>query len=625
MPFRSALKGLVFTLVTAHAFVRQNAVQRSLNIENYVIGDVGKGGAFTLDTIRYGSGPMISGTTAMASTISEDVEKDGQEKKYATVEPVAGNVVFLLPSNADQIASKFGSRSPYGNPTVLEAAQHLQRKVGWFSDQLVNAEIVMLSSSSEPTQEEQKLLQEANAVIALHLSTAEIQYAQSLFEQRRQRQLQNQVSLNFCNFALACGGGSNDLSSVCGPFDSTILSPSSLLPWTDAASGKRLDEQMQGLFERWTSDDFTYALMLFFNRFSGTPIAWCKHSIDATWEKGAVQNAQEFYNMVTKCGDCITKCVADEQCKECLDALTALDTTDQVSSYRTIVSYESELLENFSYCILQKNNIFNCDAKIPQYPKVEPMTQFRGRPLTRKVARQILIGHLDDDDAFAFEDDACCKRRLPTSWKVAAGANVAYDQFPSQNQIFYESASNRPKNDETGKQFLWYDPVFRVETIDGRNVWCKRHYRVREGPAIGTFYFSVLDNGIVSNEFWTLVDVADDLSYIIFHYAGAAGAVGQRYLGGLLCTADGSLDPILNDDKGSEKEGSSNNILLPKGPMVDHVYSKLRSAGIEPWELFCVDNRVDTEKALDAGEAPLEYFRKDVLAEKAKRKLQQQQ
>ncbi|CAJ1963504.1 unnamed protein product [Cylindrotheca closterium] len=623
MSSTSVMKGLLLILATAHAFVGHNHARRSLNPEKVLTRNKEvKGGTTTVtikETTEFYSGPMISRHTKLMATVSEDsiTEKDNQAKDEAIVEPVTGNVVFLLPSNADQIQSKFGSRSPYGNPTVLEAAQHLQRKIGWFSDQLVNGQIVVLSSSSEPTQDEQKLLQDANAVIALHLSSsAETEYAESLFKKRRQRQQDEPDGLNFCQFALECGElSSNELSSICGPFDTATASPSSLLPWTDVASGKRLDERMKGLFKRWTSDDFTYALTLFFNRFSGTPIDWCKHSIDATWEKGPVQNAQELYSMVNKCGDCVVKCVQDEQCKECLDALTALDTTDQVASYRTIVSYESELLENFSYCILQKNNIFNCDAKIPQYPKVKPMTQFRGTPLTRKVARQILIGHLDDEDSL-FDDSNC--ERMPTSWKVAAGANVAYDQFPSQNQIFYEAASNQPKNEETGKQFLWYDPVFRVETIDGRNVWCKRHYRVREGPTIGTFYFSVLDNGVVSNEYWTLVDAADDLSYIIFHYAGAAGAVGQRYLGGLLCTADGSLDPILD-----ESQKGSTSAILPKGPMVDHVYSKLRSVGIEPWELFCVDNRVDSPAALDAGEAPLDHFRKDVLAEKEKRKSQQ--
>jgi hypothetical protein len=107
------------------------------------------------------------------------------------------------------------------------------------------------------------------------------------------------------------------------------------------------------------------------------------------------------------------------------------------------------------------------------------MQTFRGKPLTSEVARGILVGHLDDE--IALEDS----ERTDISWKVAAGANVAYDQFPSQNQIFYESVN---------KKAMWYDPVFRVETIDGRNVWCKRHYRVRDGKVPGTFRFSVLDN-----------------------------------------------------------------------------------------------------------------------------------
>jgi hypothetical protein len=54
----------------------------------------------------------------------------------------------------------------------------------------------------------------------------------------------------------------------------------------------------------------------------------------------------------------------------------------------------------------------------------------------------------------------------------------------------------------------------------------KRHYKVRNGHP-GTFRFSVLDNGVTSDEFWTIVGAADDLSWAVFHYAGAAGAVGQ--------------------------------------------------------------------------------------------------
>jgi hypothetical protein len=160
-----------------------------------------------------------------------------------------------------------------------------------------------------------------------------------------------------------------------------------------------MHDQMLGLFDRWTSDDFTVALLLFFNQFSGSEIEWVKHSIDATWEKGPIRNAKEFYAMISKCGDCITNCIADENCKACLDALNAVDTRDQVMSYRTVVSYESELLRDFSLCILQKNNIFGCDATIPTAPKVEPISTWRGKPLTFEAARSILVGHLDDEAA----------------------------------------------------------------------------------------------------------------------------------------------------------------------------------------------------------------------------------
>jgi hypothetical protein len=288
--------------------------------------------------------------------------------------------------------------------------------------------------------------------------------------------------------------------------------------------------------------------------------------------------------MVTEGGDCVTKCLADEKCKTCIDALNAVDTRDQVASYRTIVSFESDLLKDFSYCILQKNNIFGCDAQIPTLPQVQPIASWRGEELTTEAARSILVGHLKDEAAPEGGKD------LDISWKVACGANEAYDQFPSQNQIFYESVNGRD---------LWYDPVFRVETIDGRNVWCKRHYKVRNGPTPGTFRFSVLDNGVTSNEFWTISGVADDLSWIVFHYAGAASAVGQRYLGGLLCTPDGAL---------------------PSDDQLPAIWRALESARIQPWELYIVDNDPNSVGAIEAGTAPLDYFRGDVLAAKAKKR-----
>jgi len=82
--------------------------------------------------------------------------------------------------------------------------------------------------------------------------------------------------------------------------------------------------------------------------------------------------------------------------------------------------------------------------------------------------------------------------------------------------------------------------VFLVETLDGRRVWTKRHYRcaVRDGEP-GKWTLTTLDNGIVSKEHWTTVAAADDLSWAVLHYSGAARAAGQSYQGALLCTPDG--------------------------------------------------------------------------------------
>ena len=90
-------------------------------------------------------------------------------------------------------------------------------------------------------------------------------------------------------------------------------------------------------------------------------------------------------------------------------------------------------------------------------------------------------------------------------WYDCAAKNPAYDYFSCQHQIFYK--------DKARKSVMWYDPVFRVTTLDGNDVWRRRHYRVRRGDSPGRFYFSVLDNGVTSSEFWRIVDCDDDLDW----------------------------------------------------------------------------------------------------------------
>lgn len=74
---------------------------------------------------------------------------------------------------------------------------------------------------------------------------------------------------------------------------------------------------------------------------------------------------------------------------------------------------------------------------------------------------------------------------------------------------------------------------------------------------------------MISKEHWTTVAAADDLSWAVFHYSGAASVVGQSYLGALLCSADGTW---------------------PEGARSGEEYEKIRAAfltcGIEMWELY---------------------------------------
>jgi len=358
---------------------------------------------------------------------------------------------------------------------------------------------------------------------------------------------------------------------------STSVLPSPSLPWSSLSTARRLYSYLLKLFSRHTTDDYATGILLFVNQYSGAQVPWVQHSIDPSWEKGPVRNAKEFASMITNCGGCIAKCLSDPTCSACISALNSIDTRDQVESYRAVTSFESDLLRDFSFCILEKNNVFGCDASVPSLPDVTPCRTFRGSPITHDIADQILIGHLRDPHGFNFD---FLLPKADTSWKVACGANVAYDQFPSQNQLFYKGSSKGTD--------MWYDPVFKVRTLDGRTVWCKRHYKVRRVPSHpGRYALSVLDNGVASSERWNVVAVADDLSWCVFHYAGAARAVGQSYTGGLLCTRDGELPP--------------------REVLHGEIKEAFESVDISLFELFVCDNEATEEDERDP--PPLDFYR----------------
>ncbi len=318
------------------------------------------------------------------------------------------------------------------------------------------------------------------------------------------------------------------------------------LPWTRANRDALLLESAQELFSRKTPSDFVFATLLLLDD-AVAPVT--------TLTVNRRTTPANIACMLRNCGSEVVACVTDEQCKAALDCLEACGLNDQVCSYRCITSYESPKFEAFALCNLQIHNCLNNHAERPLLPAVAPMRSFRGAPLTHELAEALLIGWLDTRGTLAPPG-----ARIAWSWKVVAGQNPAYDHFPAQHQIFYRTAK--------GKAFF-YDPVFKVRTLDGAWEWRRRHYRVRRDAEPGRFLFSVLDNGVTSLEHWAVVDVADDLSWGLFAYSGAATAAGQAYGGAVFATPDGAW---------------------PAPEQLARVEAAHAACGIRLWELHEVDN-----------------------------------
>ncbi|PNW78726.1 hypothetical protein CHLRE_09g388060v5 [Chlamydomonas reinhardtii] len=325
------------------------------------------------------------------------------------------------------------------------------------------------------------------------------------------------------------------------------------LTWTPDGAGLAVWDTVQLLLGRHDSDNFLFVFLVLVNQYVTT----VRQVADTT--KGF--DLTSIICMIKNCGSKVVGCVQDPTCKTALDCLNGCTFNDQVCQYRCIVSYESPLLEQFSLCILQLHNCRNLDAKPPALPDPAPMTSFRGAALTHEAAEDLFIGWLDQPGQGAPAGQHL--GQMPGkrySWLVAAGKNPAYDYFPCQHQLYYRGK---------GRGQMWYEPIFKAITLDGREVWRRRVYRVRRAKVPGTFYLSVLDNGVTSNEYWRIVDCDENLDWCLFYYSGAASTAGLAYSGAVLGTPDGGM---------------------PGPQHTQRLHTALRRAGIEPWELSFVDN-----------------------------------
>jgi len=474
--------------------------------------------------------------------------EEGEELKDRAAAGQYARVLALVPGHGTN-----GESSPFQGAPWAEVLEHVGKRLNW-TDERLQVQVVPVPANPTP---------EALEAIAGGLRRCDVAVGVGLQEgwgaewlAARLNGTDNETKMPGTVMFLDCHKSLEGVCRVGGMY----LDEGEIMPWRRAVAswklpGDRLASALQvsslvhELWYRHSSDDLLYALLVLVN----------EYVLDIPLVSGQLKEKTGLKALMCMLGNCreqVLGCVNDSECKAGLDCLESCAFNDQVCSYRCIVSHESPLLAAFSMCILQKHNCLGNSAPIPMRPEVYPMTHFRGEPLTRDLADKLFIGWLGLQ---------CC------SWRVVAGKNPAYDYFPCQYQLFYPGKA---------KGSMWYEPVFKVTKYDGTQVWRRRRYRMRHAKAPGCYNFSVLDNGVISNEYWRIVDVSDDLAWGIFYYSGSASVVGQTYQGAVFVTPDGKW---------------------PAEHHLPRITAAMESAGIKMWELYDVDQSICTER-----DAPLD-------------------
>lgn len=475
--------------------------------------------------ISFSPAPLNASTTDNFKTISTDEEEEEEAgEAERTTEPSATpvRIVALVGEN---------SVSPLKSTPWVDVMLHTAKRLKWVDeayDMLVFSDGLLKSTDRTVENLHQELRNADILLIVAVNDQASVEWVQA-----------NSVNVP----SILCFESSPTLrNKLGGSIVETKSNGNIFSKLTAITQSKRKTESaeiVQTISEAWdrhNSDDIRFCLLVVISAYI-RPVPMLKNL--------RAKGFSTLNCMVKNCGPQILDCLLDPNCRKALQCLNKCSPVDQVCNYRCIASYESPDLEEFSLCVLQKNNCLELDAKIPEKPSVPPMITFRGNNLSHETAEDLFVGWLG---------------KLDWSWRVVAGQNPAYDQFPCQYQLFYRGKA---------RGSFWYEPIFQVRTLEGNLVWRRRKYRVRRGKVPATFHFSVLDNGVVSNEFWTIVDVSDDFSWGLFHYHGAARVAGQSYTGAVLVSPDG---------------------VYPDETHRQRLFSALDRCDIKEWELFNVDN-----------------------------------
>jgi len=420
------------------------------------------------------------------------------------------------------------------SPNWEQCAQQLAARVRWDLESLVELEVMSVSQLCSASEAELDL----DLVLGIDLTAALLCPSAEAALRRAKTRLfiassrSRQLGSFWQSMTSLMGSGEEELSDA-GPFDLKAT----LGGYTEAL---KLRNDVIDLWQRCTAEEAVYAMLVLIDA-AVTPLP-------AMRAQKPVPTSESISRAIEKCTDQFRMCFTQPRCLQSLACISQCGLADQSCSYRCIVSYSSEAFTQFSLCALQKQNLLDSKIERPATPSAMPMETFRDKPLTHEVAEGVLVGHFDPANG----------RRH--GWLVAAGSNPAYEQFALQYQLWYKGSA---------KNTFWYHPTFLVEALDGQKIWRTRDYRVRRKQTPGMWDFSVVDNGIISEERWHLLGADENLDWCVLFYVGVARKAGLSYRGCLVLTRDGDM---------------------PGPEHAEALAAAIARAGMMPWELEGTSN-----------------------------------
>jgi len=234
--------------------------------------------------------------------------------------------------------------------------------------------------------------------------------------------------------------------------------------------------------------------------------------------------------IATHCAKEGLKCGIDKDCRNalmCTQKCMAADPTEtnQTCVFQCTSDFENEVYDNLLYCMFNKNDCMGTKKGYDEWQacrandKITPMKEYRGAPLTKEVARNILMRgtqHRGD-------------------WVVAKGKSAAYDCFDCQFLYWGYKADKS----------MYYQADYKIHKSDGGSRWNTAVYVASEWQdSTGRFSMNASNyGGLEHEEDWRLLaaDESANPQWIAMYYCGAAAGVGEAYEGAFILTPDGNL------------------------------------------------------------------------------------